>query len=119
MKMLCPVETTIYPGFNGNEVVIGPMDDPSTSKNLKKKPNQEEKRDASSSSPRGSFNFDSIEEIRDEELPGEEMKPRYKDNKRGRMKMEGLAAFPELSDSDVRISFFLMFTNFRNVPIND
>lgn len=101
VKKLCPVETTIYPSFNANEDVIGPTGEPSTSKNLEKEPNQDEKRDTSSSSPRGFSGFDWIEEKR--EVPGKNIKLRCKGNRRGRIELEGLATFPDLSDSDVRL----------------
>lgn len=76
MKKLCPVETTIYPGWHdGNGDVNRPMAEPSNSKNT---------------------DFDWIEE------KTEEVKSRHKGNKRGSTKIETSAAILDLSDFDVR-----------------
>lgn len=77
MKMLCPVEKTIYPGWNKDKKdVIRPMVEPTKSI---------------------STDVDWIEEVREVEA-----KSRHKGNKRGSMESDTEAAFHEFSDSDVR-----------------
>jgi hypothetical protein len=107
VEKLCPVETTIYPGFSSNKVEIGATDEPCTGKYMGNEPKQDDKRGTSSSTPRGFFDFDWIEEKR-EEVPREKMKSRCKRNRRARLELEGLAEFPDLSDSDVGLSFLFL-----------
>ncbi|XP_078152315.1 uncharacterized protein LOC144547521 [Carex rostrata] len=75
MKMLCPVEKTIYPGWNNDkEDVIRPTVEPTKSI---------------------SMDFDWIEEEREVEA-----KLRHKGNKRGNMESDTEATFHEFSDSN-------------------
>ena len=77
MKMLCPVEKTIYPGWNNDkEDVIRPMVEPTKSITM---------------------DFDRIEVEREVET-----KSRHKGNKRGSMESDTEATFHEFSDSSVR-----------------
>jgi hypothetical protein len=115
MKMLCPMETTIYPGWNdGNKEVIRPMAELSKSKDFDwTEEKDEEWKSKHKGNKRHNLKFESKDFDWTEEKDEEEGKSKHKGNKRCNLKFETITA--DLLDSDVGILAFA--SSIRNVPL--